>query len=162
MIVPIKGNVGFTITLDPTVWIFDDRKIELDQAFSNNSETQTEEDGVKNASERWDRELHSDMLKPPVNRSIKRFEREKILKSTYVMPIKWFLETAEVNAGATEVELKLIDGSIIIPLKTLTEAYFLFAVEGKPLKEDGPVHLIFGDGSNINDPIKGVKEIYVK
>ena len=32
-IIPIKGAVKFTITLDPTVWIFDDRKIDLDDIF---------------------------------------------------------------------------------------------------------------------------------
>lgn len=33
MIVQLKGNVQFPITLDPTVWIFDDRKIKLEEAF---------------------------------------------------------------------------------------------------------------------------------
>lgn len=30
-IVPIKGETKFTINLDPSVWIFDKRKIDLDQ-----------------------------------------------------------------------------------------------------------------------------------
>lgn len=31
----IEGNVKFKLTIDPTIWIFDDRKIELDQHFKN-------------------------------------------------------------------------------------------------------------------------------
>ena len=29
-----------------------------------------------------------------------------------------------------------------------------FSNNGKPLKEDGPVHVYFGDGSNKQNPIK--------
>lgn len=34
-IVMIEGNVKYKITLDPSVWIFDDRKIDLKQYFQN-------------------------------------------------------------------------------------------------------------------------------
>ena len=33
-IITIKGNVKHTITLDPTVWIFDDRRVDLDIFFT--------------------------------------------------------------------------------------------------------------------------------
>ncbi|WP_217585715.1 hypothetical protein [Lentibacillus saliphilus] len=162
MIVPITGNVTYPITLDPTVWIFDDRKIELDNAFSTTPANVNDTAPIKNASERWDRELRRDMIKPPVNRSIKRFEREKILKSTYVMPIKPFLTTAAPHPEATEVILTLKDETITLPLDTIRHSYFLFAVDGRPLKTDGPVYLIYGDGSNKNEPIKHVKCIEVQ
>ena len=32
-IVPIKGNVQHAITMDPSVWIFDDRRIDLEDFF---------------------------------------------------------------------------------------------------------------------------------
>ncbi len=35
MIIQIKGNVKYPITLDPSVWIFDDRKILLEDAFKD-------------------------------------------------------------------------------------------------------------------------------
>ena len=35
-IVHIKGKVKFPITLDPSVWIFDDRKFDLDTYFDQN------------------------------------------------------------------------------------------------------------------------------
>ena len=33
---------------------------------------------------------------------------------------------------------------------------FKFSQEGKPLTEDGPVHLLLSDGSNVDNPIKDV------
>ena len=39
-IVDIKGKVKYKITLDPSVWIFDDRKADLDSFF----EQQTKHD----------------------------------------------------------------------------------------------------------------------
>ena len=35
-----------------------------------------------------------------------------------------------------------------LPLETVKNAILGFSKEGKPLKEDGPVHLYFNDGSN--------------
>lgn len=35
LIIQIKGNVKYPITLDPSVWIFDDRKILLEDAFKD-------------------------------------------------------------------------------------------------------------------------------
>ena len=37
-IVFINGKVKFPITIDPLVWIFDDRKVEIDTYFSNEKE----------------------------------------------------------------------------------------------------------------------------
>ena len=34
-IIPIKGAVKFNLTLDPTVWIFDDRRIDLKTFFNS-------------------------------------------------------------------------------------------------------------------------------
>ena len=35
MIVQVNGNVKFPITLDPSVWIFDDRKVLLEEYLQN-------------------------------------------------------------------------------------------------------------------------------
>ena len=34
----INGKVKFPITIDPLVWIFDDRKVEIDTYFHNEAE----------------------------------------------------------------------------------------------------------------------------
>lgn len=148
MIVMIKGNVQYPITLDPTVWIFDDRKIKLEEAFESKKDNQDEYAGFQ---------------KPPVNRSISKMEGEEFLKNSYVMPLNDFINNAEPNREAATA--KLITGSDnsfeTISFKNLINGYFLFSKNGKPLKEDGPVHFYYGDGSNQDNPVKYIKEIVI-
>lgn len=80
MIVQLKGNVQFPITLDPTVWIFDDRKIKLEEAFLPDKEENHPEKDVE----------PQQRIRPPVKRSVSRFEGKKVLENSYVMPIKPF------------------------------------------------------------------------
>ncbi|MBM7572241.1 hypothetical protein [Aquibacillus albus] len=155
MIVQLTGNVSYSITLDPTVWIFDDRKILFDDAFDDQKVN-----SQYNSVEQFDRET---FIKPPVNKSIAKFEREKILTNTYVMPIKDFLKTAEISTEAQHARLQTSnEEGHTITLDQLQNCFLMFAKEGKPLKEDGPVHLYFGDGSNKNAPIKGIKKIIIE
>ncbi|MEC5422823.1 hypothetical protein QGM71_04835 [Virgibacillus sp. C22-A2] len=165
MIVPITGKVTYAITLDPTVWIFDDRKILLEEAFNSNVNTldsENEDNELENASKRWDREVYQQKINPPVNKSIKRFEREKILKSSYVMPLDDFLANAEIDSIASAAILVTASGEVTISLDELINSYFLFARDGKPLKEDGPVHLYYKDGSNRENPIKNITKVIIK
>ena len=37
-IIPIKGKVKYKLTLDPSVWIFDDRRIDLKTYFTKPKE----------------------------------------------------------------------------------------------------------------------------
>ncbi|MBP1948764.1 hypothetical protein [Virgibacillus litoralis] len=161
MIVPIIGNVTYSITLDPTVWIFDDRKILLEEAFTEKENKQVEENELENASKRWSRAVYQQKINPPVNKSISRFEREKILENSYVMPINEFVGHAEVNESATDVTLVTSKGDEHISLEALQSCYLLFAVDGKPLKEEGPVHLFYKDGSNKDNPITGINKIVI-
>lgn len=162
MIVPISGNVTYSITLDPTVWIFDDRKVLLEEAFNKKQEIQEDDNELERASKRWDREVYQQNIKPPVNASIKKFEREKILANSYVMPLEDFIANAEAKQTAESAILLAGDKEIKISLHALKDSYFLFAVDGKPLKEDGPVHLYFKDGSNREDPIKHISKIVIE
>lgn len=161
MIVPIKGNVTYPITLDPTVWIFDDRKILFDDAFTEEQNGSAVESESDKTSRRWSQEVYQ-QIKPPVNRSIKRFEREQILKSSYVMPIDDFLNHAEIKQNAKEGILVTDEGNISISLETLKGCLLLFAIDGKPLKNKGPVHLFYRDGTNRENPITGVQEIIIE
>ncbi|MEI3606760.1 hypothetical protein SPD48_13715 [Pseudogracilibacillus sp. SE30717A] len=161
MIVQLKGNIRFPITLDPTVWIFDDRKVILEEAFIERKD-QPEEDKLAKAAELFDQEIYfQKKIKPPVNNSINRFDKEKTLTNSFVMPIADFIKTAEINNDASRAILKTKEDDVVISTDQLESAYFLFALEGKPLKEDGPVHLFFGDGSNKETPIKGIYEIII-
>lgn|SRR5699024_7560963 len=163
MIVQIKGNVRFPITLDSSVWIFDDRKIILEEAFSKKVKNEEEENQLEKAAELFNQEIYSQKkIKPPVNKSLNRFEREQALIHSFVMPIKDFINRTEIKPNSKRAILKTNEDDIIIEIEQLTSAYLQFARDGKPLKEDGPVHLFFGDGSNQNDPIRGIKEIIIE
>ncbi|GGP15865.1 hypothetical protein [Oceanobacillus neutriphilus] len=147
MIVMIKGNVGYPITLDPTVWIFDDRKIELEKAFIERED---------------DKGSESIFQKPPVNRSISKMEGEEYLKNSYVIPLHDFLNNAEPEANAKEAEFIKNNGdNEKISLEDAKNGYLLFSRKGKPLREDGPVHFYYKDGSNQDNPIKHIKEIHI-
>ncbi|MCA0969413.1 hypothetical protein LCM20_02265 [Halobacillus litoralis] len=161
MIVQIAGNVNFPITLDPTVWIFDDRKVTFKEVFEPESvETSAEEeDELKRQSLRFDREVYQQKLNPPVNKSINRYEKQRIVNGTFLMPIKPFLHTSEPKNDVTKAKLVSDEGEHIVDADQLADSYLLFAEDGKPLKEDGPVHVYFNDGSNRKEPIKGIKRI---
>lgn len=162
MIVPILGKVNYSITLDPTVWIFDDRKVLLEEAFNAKEEkNENNDDALRKTAENFDRELDTSIIRPPVNKSISRYEGEKILTNSYVMPIKEFLSHSEVQSDATDVTLITEHEEINISLETLENSLLLFSIKGKPLLKDGPVHLFYQDGSNKDNPIKSIKKIII-
>lgn len=162
MIIPLKGKVKFPLTIDASVWIFDDRKVIFEEAFEEKEESEAVDPSRKTA-EMFDQELYfKTKIKPPVNKSINKFEREKILTHSFVMPFEDFLQTSEVKDGAKTARLTRDEDEVIITVEQLKNSYFLFAVDGKPVQEDGPVHLYFRDGSNKDQPIKGVKAITIE
>ncbi|CAG9611043.1 hypothetical protein BACCIP111899_00215 [Bacillus rhizoplanae] len=158
----INGNVRFPITIDPSVWIFDDRKVDLTTYFTSPKETTNELDHyTKQASKHWDREIREGAIFPPVNKSIARFEKEKIITGTFGIPLAPFLQNAEIPSDATHVEIHTETGITTIPLQKAKDAILGFSKNGKPLKEDGPVHLYFGDSSNVNDPIRYIRKFTI-
>ncbi|HEY4602379.1 MAG TPA: hypothetical protein VIG73_14020 [Cerasibacillus sp.] len=164
MIIPITGSVTYPITLDSSVWIFDDRKILLDEALRGVEQMgESEEEKLKRTVRGYDNDwYHHEHIKPPVNKSLSKKEREEALRHSWVMPLHHFIEYAEVKRDATEAELVTDDGSVDIPLSKLQKSYLLFAVDGKPVPEKGPVHLYYKDGSNKDNPIQGIKKIIIK
>lgn len=154
-IIPITGAVKFTITLDPTVWIFDDRKIDLDEFFSGEYEYKDElEEYTKVTSAHWSREIIEGSTVPPTLQSEKKYERTKVLTSTFGVELKPFILNAEPLAEASSLIIETTEGEHRFPLNELDSLLLKFSHKGKPLREDGPVHVIKKDGSNINSPIK--------
>lgn len=154
-IIPIKGAVKFTITLDPTVWIFDDRKIDLDEFFSGEYEYKDElEEYTKVTSAHWSREIIEGSTVPPTLQSEKKYERTKVLTSTYGVELKPFILNAEPLPEASTLIIETTEDEHTIPMSKLDTLLLKFSHKGKPLREDGPVHIIKKDGSNINNPIK--------
>ncbi|WP_299086887.1 peptidyl-prolyl cis-trans isomerase [uncultured Metabacillus sp.] len=161
-IVMIKGKVDYQITLDPGVWIFDDRKVDLTTYFIQEQEIKDElEEYTKSVSKHWEREIREGAIYPPTLKSEQKYEKQKVLNGTFGIPLKPFLENAGIQAGASSVQFMTDSGPLSVPIEEAFDIILGFSIKGKPLKEDGPIHVYFGDGSNASEPIKHVKEINV-
>ncbi|MFP3360207.1 hypothetical protein R0K17_23115, partial [Planococcus sp. SIMBA_143] len=88
----------------------------LEEAFNKKQEIQEDDNELERASKRWDREFYQQNIKPPVNASIKKFEREKILANSYVMPLEDFIANAEAKQSAESAILLAGDKEIKISL----------------------------------------------
>jgi len=154
----INGKVKFTITLDPGVWIFDDRRIDLNTYFEleNNKKDELEE-YTKSISKHWDREIMEGAVFPPTLKAEKKFEKEKVLTGTFGIPLKPFLQNAEPEKDASTFIIITEESEIKLPLIEADNLILGFSLNGKPLKEDGPVYIYYADGKNKEKPIKKVK-----
>jgi hypothetical protein len=161
-IIMIKGKVNYTITLDPGVWIFDDRKVDLNTYFQKPQLEKNElEEYTKEISSHWDREITEGAIVPPTIKTEKRYEKEKLLLGSFGIPFKPFLLNASPHEDASQLIVVTRDEELVFDLTTSYNFILGFSHNGKPLKEDGPIHLYFGDGSNKMEPIKHVKEFIV-
>lgn len=162
-IIPIKGEVKFQITLDPSVWIFDDRRIDLDTFFVEKYIEKDElEEYTKKVSAHWSREIMEGATYPPTLKSEKKYEKTKMLTGTFGMNLKHFLKNAEVNQAASSIVFETSTGEEHrFPLEQADSLILKFSQDGKPLREEGLVHVILADGSNLENPIKNVEAIRV-
>lgn len=162
-IIVLSGKVKYSITLDPTVWIFDDRKVDLTTYFSTSFEHSNElEEYTKSVSKHWDREIMEGAVYPPTLKTEKKYEKEKVLTGSFGIPILPFLKNAELKDDAVSLIIKTLTSEHQISLEKAKNLLLGFSDGGKPLSEDGPVHVYFGDGSNLLNPIKNVKEFIIK
>lgn len=154
-IILLTGKVNYTITLDPTSWIFDDRKVDLSTYFDNPVSDEEDE-----KEEEW--LVRKNSLRPPVKKRKRKFSREELLSGSFGVPLKPFLENAEVQEDAATISIETTEGKTYeIALDAAKKAILGFSKNGKFLS-DGPAHFYFGDGSNRQHPITGVKKIVVQ
>lgn len=163
-IIPIKGNVRHVITLDPGVWIFDDRRIDLDTYFTTDREVRDEtEIYKKEMGAHWSREIMEGATFPPTLQTEKKYERTKVLTGSFAMAIEHFLKIAEPAENAKYIYFETADGTEHpFPLSEANTFLFQFSEKGKPLLEDGPAYLLFADGSNKDAPIRNIRTIRVE
>ncbi|WP_409294501.1 peptidyl-prolyl cis-trans isomerase [Peribacillus sp. SCS-26] len=157
-ILTIKGNVAFPITLDPGVWIFDDRKVDLDTFFSTGAGNGQDdlEEYTKRASKHWDREIMEGAIHPPTLKTEKKYEKEKLLNGTFGMPLTPFIKNAQPKKEASTLIIECRTGNVRLPLSDSDNLLAGFSQAGKPIKEGGPVYIYFKDGSNSANPLRDV------
>lgn len=156
-IIPIKGKVKYKITLDPGVWIFDDRKVDLTTYFQQAEPADSQlEEYTKAISKHWDREIMEGAVHPPTLKTESKFQKEKILNGTFGIPFRPFLANSEPEVDAEFVVIECGNGEVKLSLEESYGLILGFSKEGKPLKEDGPLHAYYRDGSNFDHPIKNI------
>jgi len=162
--IPISGNVQYAITLDPSVWIFDDRRIDLEEFFNEGYVEKDElEEYKRNMGKHWSREIMEGAVFPPTLASEKKFEESKEMTGTYGIYLNHFLKNAQPKDNAEKLKFELADGtSHSIPLAKLDDIILKYSIDGKPILEDGPIHVLFKDGSNIENPIRNVIAVTVE
>ncbi|WP_080846645.1 hypothetical protein [Cytobacillus gottheilii] len=163
-IISIKGNVKFHITLDPGVWIFDDRRVDLNTYFDQAiKRADALEEYTKSISKHWDREIMEGAVFPPTLKSEKKFEKEKVLTGTFGIPLAPFLKNAEPNEDAkTVILISSSEGNVELSLEEAQGMILGFSKDGKPLKEDGPIHAYFADGRNYSNPFKNITSFQIQ
>lgn len=163
-IIPITGAVTYKITLDPTVWIFDDRRIDLKTYFTDTEQIESEDMKYLLAmGKHWSREIMEGATFPPTLKTERKFDRQGMKTGTFGIQIKYFLKNAELKEDATRVVFVCKDGTRhAFSVEEANTLIFKYSQDGQPLTDDGPVHLLYGDGSNVDNPIKSVTAISVE
>ena len=163
-IIQIKGNVQHSITLDPSIWIFDDRRIDLDSFFTDSYVEKDELEEYKKAmGKHWSREIMEGSTFPPTLETEKQFEKTRELTGSYGIYLNHFLKNASPHEDAQTISFETINGeNHSYPLTKLDDFILKYCVDGKPLRDDGPIHVLFKDGSNIDNPIRNVVTINIE
>lgn len=162
-IIQLTGNVRHTITLDPSIWIFDDRRIDLDTFFTQDYVEKDELEEYKKAiGKHWSREIMEGATFPPTLDTEREFEESKDITGTYGIYLNHFLNNAEPNEEATTIVFETeANENFSFPLEMIDEFILKYSMDGKPILEDGPVHVLLKDGSNLDNPIKNVNAVNI-
>jgi hypothetical protein len=162
----LEGNVDYKLTLDAGVWIFDDQKVDMLTYFDAPKIMEDEQskldDYTKKISHYWDREIQEGAVFPKTLKTEKKFIKEKLITGTFGIAFRRFLMNASPKKDATQLIIETDYDSYTITLEEGYDAILAFSKVGQPLRDDGPVHFYFGNGSNKENPIKYVKRFIVK
>ncbi|WP_078430626.1 hypothetical protein [Alkalihalobacterium alkalinitrilicum] len=164
-VVFINGKVNHPLTIDPSVWIFDERKVDLNTYFDLPREEEDElTKYTKAISKQWDKEI-TEGSEPPkqTNDNVIKYKRQELENGTFGIPFLPFINNAQLYDDVSELIVETQDGKKEnFSLEMAKQFILKFSHIGKPLKADGPVHILFGDGSNQEKPIKNVKQFTFK
>ncbi|MCO4850968.1 peptidyl-prolyl cis-trans isomerase [Bacillus vallismortis] len=158
-VIQVKGNVTYPITIDPSVWIFDDRKFLFDsKGDSQGIHIQSSGDESDLDPERVIRE---GQITPPTLQTEKQYEKQKLMKGSFAMQLGTVLKNAEPLSSATECVFVTSSGKTTVSLETALNSIVHFSEAGKPIQEGGPVHIYFEDPVDHDQPITDIKEIEI-
>ncbi|AKS67422.1 hypothetical protein SSCHL_1642 [Staphylococcus schleiferi] len=135
--IQIKGAVKFPITLDSTTWIFDDRKVTLEDLEKGVFEGQKPIQFDDNRE--WNRAILEGQTNPPTLNSEIDYKKRAVLQGSFAINMTPFFKNAEPLKEATIIRLSNAESHIDIPFELLPYLFFQFAKEGKRLYEDNGI-----------------------
>lgn len=137
-VILVKGAVVYSITLDPSVWVFDERKIDLSmyQPLTESKEKEQEK-YLSGTGLQWDKELREGATLPSERRSLA--EERKVLEGDFGIHLAHFIENAQPYPEARYIRIHRSEGEpIMITLAEAEQAILQFSKDGKPIRERGP------------------------
>ncbi|CAM3961479.1 hypothetical protein [Alkalicoccus chagannorensis] len=157
MIVQINGAVKHPVMIDPGVWIFDERRLDMDTVFDQPESSQKERD-FSAMGKAFD-EQRMQGAGPQSNQNKVTISKKDLTEKSLGIGLKPFFHNAEPEPDAAYVHLvqDQPEEDIILPLEEAMEGIAAFSHKGSPLKEDGPLHFYYRDGSNRTSPVTRVK-----
>ncbi|MCD8914499.1 hypothetical protein K2V61_02835 [Staphylococcus simulans] len=135
--IQIKGKVKFPITLDSTTWIFDDRKVKIEDLEAGVFEG-TKPVEFQNNRE-WNRAILEGQTNPPTLNSEIKYKKRAMIEDTFVINMTPFFKNAEPDDSAAAIRLSNEEDAIEVPLSLLPYLFFKFADKGKRLYDDNGV-----------------------
>ena len=97
-VIPVTGKVKYQITLDPSVWIFDDRRLDLKTYFTEKQEEESEDlKYLFKMGQHWSREIMEGATFPPTLKTERKLDRKGMQTGTFGMEINYFLDNAEIK-----------------------------------------------------------------
>ncbi|EGQ2861715.1 TPA: hypothetical protein RJJ59_002409 [Staphylococcus pseudintermedius] len=135
--IQIKGNVKFPITLDSTTWIFDDRKISLEDLEKGIFEGQKPIEFEDNRE--WNRAILEGQTNPPTLNSEIDYKKRAVLQGSFAINMTPFFKNAEPYENVTTIRLSNDEAHIDVPFDLLPYLFFQFAKDGKRLYHDDGV-----------------------
>ncbi|MGJ9383938.1 peptidyl-prolyl cis-trans isomerase [Salipaludibacillus sp. CF4.18] len=162
MIVSIKGLVKHSIILDPGVWIFDDRKLNLDTYFSEERPADYDP-SLEQLGKAWS-EQRKGARPPQTNGNKITIDKKDLTEKSLGISLAPFISNAAPTTEASIVEFSRGETREVFQcsLEEAKNAIVAFSNKGKPLRETGPLHFYYGDGSNQEDPITYIDGITIK
>lgn len=153
-IVQVTGKVKFPIVLDPSSWIFDNRKIEWNDYIEQRV---TIDDVIENKKD----ERAGSAVPRLVEVKVK-YDKERWLTDSFVIPVAPFLNNSEPEPDSQTVCFERSQGDTVrIPLDVFKEGVLVFSKNGKILQEDGPLQ--FCNLKDFKDnPIVGINKIVLE
>ncbi|MDG5789463.1 peptidyl-prolyl cis-trans isomerase [Evansella sp. AB-P1] len=157
----ISGEVNHKLTIDPGVWIFDERKVDLSSYFSQEYKDHNEIE-LEKLAKAWNQQRLEGAL-PTSNGNNVKMSRKELTEKSYGMPLGPFIENTRPKEQAKKVIFLRESGEEFqCSFEEAMKGILGFSNQGKPLSEDGPVHFYLGNGENKEDPVTNITGIIIK